>query len=263
MALTDDREYGCQNPDEFLDILAGAADTLYKGAIVSVGANGFIKVPGDVAVEQPIGVMRKRVVAAGANAEHCIIDVGRLRLKKVTQHVCTVLCTDQDGGGNAAYANKYFFLYDGNNKHYVWFNVAAGGVDPAPAGGGTGIEVAIGAADHDTVVADKLAAVLDALEWTAPNPGAATVTITADFRGYSLPTANGNLGAVVTITNTILSGAQQADVGILFRSKEDDGVCYQSEAATATMQIGRCVGLCQGAWAGDYLIIDTRDIANT
>jgi len=80
MALTADIEYQTKGHTEILDILAGAADTLYKGAIVNIGTDGYIKIAADVAAEIPIGVMVKQVVAAGSNAETCLIETGIIRL---------------------------------------------------------------------------------------------------------------------------------------------------------------------------------------
>ena len=82
MELTADREYGCINPDDFIPGLAGAADTLYKGGIMSIGADGYIKVASDTAAEVPMGLLRKQVVAAGAHAEAVEIDVGVLAIEK-------------------------------------------------------------------------------------------------------------------------------------------------------------------------------------
>jgi len=271
MPLTDDREYACQDPDEFLDILAGAADTLYKGAIVSIGGNGYIKVPGDVATEQPIGVMQKRVVAAGANAEHCIIDTGRLRLAKVTQHIVVVHCNDDDGAGNAKYDGMYFVIYDGHTGYGVWFAIGATPVPAAIAAAGLiAVKVTITAILHDSEIAALLETALEAAGLGASGTFNVTTvthvcTVTVVRRSFSHladgATVEAAVGAV--ITNTRLSGAQQADVGLLFKAKADDGVVYTAEAPTADLYLGRCIGLCHGAYAEDYLMIDTRDAANT
>ena len=79
MALSAD--VGIQNTqiDRVYTVKAGAADTLYKGALVNVGTDGYIKVAADVASEYPIGVMKKQVVAAGSNAEDCEIETGVMR----------------------------------------------------------------------------------------------------------------------------------------------------------------------------------------
>ncbi len=78
MALTADLAIENTHIDRMFNVLAGAADTLYKGAIVNVGTDGYIKVAADVASEYPIGVMKKQVVAAGSNAETCEIECGTM-----------------------------------------------------------------------------------------------------------------------------------------------------------------------------------------
>ena len=80
MALTADKKYQTKGHTEILDILAGTADTLYKGAIVNIGTDGYIKVAADVANEVPLGVMVEKVVAAGSNAETCLVETGIIRL---------------------------------------------------------------------------------------------------------------------------------------------------------------------------------------
>lgn len=63
---------------------------------------------------------------------------------------------------NAVAANldgKYFNIYEPSTDYYVWFNLDAGSVDPAP--GGTGIAVAIATGDS---VATMLAALKSAVE---------------------------------------------------------------------------------------------------
>lgn len=80
MALTADVEYETRGRTEILKVIAGAADTLFKGAIVNVGTDGFLKVAADVADEWPLGVMKEQVVAAGANAEVCEVERGVVKL---------------------------------------------------------------------------------------------------------------------------------------------------------------------------------------
>lgn len=67
MALTADREYetvpgGCIT----LKNKAGAADTLYKGGLLNVGTDGYLKVAADVASEVFAGVCKKQHVADGS-----------------------------------------------------------------------------------------------------------------------------------------------------------------------------------------------------
>lgn len=79
MALTADVAIQNTHIDRMYTVKAGAADTLYKGALVNVGTDGYIKVAADVASEYPMGVMKKQVVAAGSNAEDCEIETGVMR----------------------------------------------------------------------------------------------------------------------------------------------------------------------------------------
>jgi len=80
MALTADKEYETMGQTEIIAVLAGTADTLYKGAIVNIGTDGYIKVAADVANEVPLGVMKKQIVAAGSHIEWCEIETGIIKL---------------------------------------------------------------------------------------------------------------------------------------------------------------------------------------
>ena len=60
-------------PVEVLGIEAGAADTLYKGGLVNIGTDGYIKVAADVANEVCVGVMKKQHVADGST--HALIEI--------------------------------------------------------------------------------------------------------------------------------------------------------------------------------------------
>lgn len=80
MALTADLNYETVGPSVILEIEAGAADTLYKGAIVNIGTDGYIKVAADVANEIPIGVVKKQHVADGSSHEKVAIEHGRVWL---------------------------------------------------------------------------------------------------------------------------------------------------------------------------------------
>ncbi|KKL66485.1 hypothetical protein LCGC14_2144500 [marine sediment metagenome] len=80
LALSADLDVEEVPPLEVLNILAGTADTLYKGAIVHVGTDGFIAVAADTTACFAVGIMKKQVVAAGSNAEACEILTGRFWL---------------------------------------------------------------------------------------------------------------------------------------------------------------------------------------
>jgi hypothetical protein len=261
MALTEDREYGCINPDDFVEGLAGAADTLFKGGITSFGTDGLAKVAAAVANEVPMGLLRKQVVAAGANAEKVEIDTGVLAVEKKTQHVCTVLC-NTGGTLNVNYADKYFTLYSGATKYCVWFNVDGAGTDPTIAAPTLGTAVAIAVATGDSVntIAESIAHTLDALGGANTifdaDHSTATATIISAHRGAQGIAVAGN--AVVTVTNTIYGNAMQADVGTLFYAIADDGVVYTAAKGSANVALGRCVGL---VGTNNELWIDTFDKA--
>lgn len=63
-------------PNRVVTVKAGAADTLYKGALINIGTDGFAKVAADVTAEVCMGVLKEQVVAAGSNAEDCEIITG-------------------------------------------------------------------------------------------------------------------------------------------------------------------------------------------
>ena len=77
MALSADREYEVQGDTEILELESGAADELYKGAVVNIGTDGYIKVAADVSAEVTIGVMKKRVTATGAH-EKVAVERGKI-----------------------------------------------------------------------------------------------------------------------------------------------------------------------------------------
>ena len=81
MALTADIDtYKTMGETEIIAILAGALDVLYKGGLVNIGTDGYIKIAADVANEVCLGVMKKQVSAAGSNAEWCEIERGIIRV---------------------------------------------------------------------------------------------------------------------------------------------------------------------------------------
>jgi hypothetical protein len=69
-----------------------------------------------------------------------------------TQAEVTECLCDADIAGNLN--NKYFLLYSENNEstYHVWYNVSAGGTDPAPSGS-IGIEIPIETNDASEIVA--------------------------------------------------------------------------------------------------------------
>lgn len=81
MALTADREYETIAGQTVLyAIEAGAADELYKGGIVNIGTDGYVKVAADVADEVPLGVMKKHHTSDGSSHEKIEVEGGQIWL---------------------------------------------------------------------------------------------------------------------------------------------------------------------------------------
>lgn len=59
----------------------------------------------------------------------------------LTSEITEIVFTNDIGSSNANYQSQYISFYDNTDQYYIWFNVAAGGVDPTP--GGTGYEIAL------------------------------------------------------------------------------------------------------------------------
>jgi len=258
MALTADREYKTLNPTEILKILAGAGDTLYKGAIMAVGADGYVCVPSDGANIVPLGLCKEQVVALGSHVETVEIETGKVLVAKKSQHQSTVLC-GAGGASNVNYDGAYFLVSDGETTYYVWTDVAAGSDDPGDEGGPleglgyTGIEVDI---LTTTTVGDIALAIETAVELATDidvTVDTATCTFVASTRGYSIPSEDEGDAVPFTVTNTLYGGAVQADIGELFYAIADDGVIYASEKSTITA----CLGLCVDKEGTTYLYIDT------
>ncbi len=259
MALTADREYKSMAPTEELDILAGAADTLYKGAILAVGVDGLVKVAADVADEVPLGICKDQVVAAGGNTEHVILETGRFLLPKMSTQIGTVAFA-AGAANNADYNGFYFTLYNGTTKYYVWFQTTdnAPAVDPAVPGA-TGLKVEILAADLKAAIAGKAQVVIDGDAAFICTVLDDDLTITAVSRGGTLPFADGT-AVKCTVANTQTSRPTQADIGTLFYALADDGVNYLAEVVVgANHALGRCIGIDLGS---NSLWIDTRQKAN-
>jgi hypothetical protein len=252
MALTEDYEYKARAHADQNKFLAGAVDTYYKGAIASIGTDGYIKVGADVINEIPFGVFVDGHVSDGSSHLGVSVESGRIFFEKKTLHVSTILFTDESGGSNAAYNSKYFILYNGETAYYVWFDVNSTGTDPA-IDGATGIEVDIATSDVDTAVGSAVQVAVDAEGDFGAALATATVTVTATNRGYTIPTVDGDLSTVVTITNTVYSGAMQSDVGELFFCADDDGVVYAAGKSNSNVPVGLCIGID----GNSRLVIDT------
>jgi len=80
VALSADVEYETRGKTTIRKYKAGAADILYKGAIVNVGTDGYLKVAADVASEVCVGVMKKQHVSDGSTHEEVEVEVGEIKL---------------------------------------------------------------------------------------------------------------------------------------------------------------------------------------
>lgn len=89
-------------------------------------------------------------------------NVGNVKISPVdvTWEIEEQVCVNAQGAVAANLGDTYFNIYTPTTAYYVWFNLDAGGTDPAPASQ-TGIEVAISTGDS---IATMLAAVQAAVE---------------------------------------------------------------------------------------------------
>lgn len=101
----------------------------------------------------------------------------------------------------------------GNAGHFFWFNVTDGSnSQTAPSLVGTGHQVDILAADTSAQVAQKFAAVVDALApFGAPVPGASTVTVTNAATGSVTDASATGTAAAVTVTTQGVTEVDQTD----------------------------------------------------
>lgn len=89
---------------------------------------------------------------------------------------------------------KYFNIYDASTTYYVWFNLDAGSVDPAP--GGTGIEVAV-------TTGDSVATILGAMK-----------TAIEGATGYTGRIDGNELYITLDVTDKVSSDAADVDSGL-------------------------------------------------
>ncbi len=117
----------------------------------------------------------------------------------------TVVC----GAASGITTGDYFLLYSAKDEtaYYVWYNKAAGGGDPAPAGK-TAIAVAIGASDTAIQVADATVTAIGnanyGKDFTANNASgtSATVTITNKNKGSCTNASDVNAGFTHLVTTS-------------------------------------------------------------
>lgn len=126
---------------------------------------------------------------------------------------------------------KYMLFFDSAGvKRYAWFNTGAS-VDPAPAGGWTGHEVAINSGDTASQVATKLAAVLTAVSGFDATASGVYVTLTHTVVGYAEPARDGAAATGFAFKVTTLGQAKRS-LGCLQGDIELAGLEKQMVAVT-------------------------------
>jgi hypothetical protein len=101
--------------------------------------------------------------------------------------------------GSDISTGQHFLLDSASDSYYVWFNVDAGGGDPAPAGR-IGIEVAISSADANTAVATATQLAINAEADFAATVLGAMVTVTNVDNGEASDAENVDVGGAFAIT---------------------------------------------------------------
>ncbi len=113
--------------------------------------------------------------------------------------VAEISTVDTTGLTAAGLANKYFTLFGASGGFYVWFNLDAGGVDPAVTGK-TGVPVAIVTGATAGQIATAIASALDALADFAATPSSNVVTITDAATGARTDIADGNSSLALAVS---------------------------------------------------------------
>jgi hypothetical protein len=123
---------------------------------------------------------------------------GREKAAAVAE-VTKVTAVADSGGSLSA---KYFTLNSANDatSYYVWIDVDAGSVDPAPAGGLTGIEVDISSGDSADDVATAIASAVGGNADFGASASGADVTITNAATGPATDAADVDAGFTVCTT---------------------------------------------------------------
>lgn len=103
-------------------------------------------------------------------------------------------------GTAASLANKYFIFSSSGVNYYCWFNLDAGGIDPAVAAK-TAVPVAITTGDATTVIATAAAAAVNALALVNSFASSSDIWIKADAAAHITDAGAGNSGFTVSISN--------------------------------------------------------------
>jgi hypothetical protein len=179
-----------------------------------------IDAPGSINFEKPEDSSNRNIV---------VFNPGRLRLDPVSglaeilvqrsPEKTEVTFTDGSTVGQSSYFTLNAAL--DTTSYYVWYNVDAGGVDPAP--GGTGIQVAISSGDDFlTVTAATLAAVAGPLagDMTVSNPEAGLLAFENLLNGNATDPVNSGTGFDVY---TACDGAKP-DIELLIPGSTDRNI---------------------------------------
>jgi hypothetical protein len=111
----------------------------------------------------------------------------------------TVVC----GAAATLTTGDYFTFYSANDgvSYYAWYDIDAGGGDPAP-GGKTAVPIEILSTDTAAQVATKTQLALDALSTYVATVDTATVTAVAASPGITTSPADVNTGFTIAVTET-------------------------------------------------------------
>lgn len=107
--------------------------------------------------------------------------------------------TIQVVGTAASLANKYFIFSSSGVNYYCWYNLNAGGVDPAVASK-TGAAVAITTGQSVSTIATATAAIVNALALVNSAADGSQVIIRSDAIGSITDAGAGNSGFTVSIS---------------------------------------------------------------
>ncbi len=117
---------------------------------------------------------------------------------KPSKEIFTITCA----AASTLTTGDYFTFSIANNatNYYAWYNIDAGGGDPAPVGK-TAVPIAILAGDTAAQVATKTALALDALAGiVSPAPSGAVVTATLADHGTATDAVDVNTGFTIAVT---------------------------------------------------------------
>jgi hypothetical protein len=163
-----------------------------------------------------------KVVTVTDSTHLRLTDYPTFALAAVAEVTSVTTVADSAGSLN----NTYWYLSDTTTDYYVWYNVSAGGTDPA-VGGKTGIEVAITTGATDTAVATATKAALDAVSgaWTTAQ-STNMLTITDQTAGAANDATDGAVPTGFTISvvtqgaNANPTPAAETNVGVRLELSE-------------------------------------------